>query len=277
MTKVYIPSYLSNVENVDGGFQLLLEDIMLNGEEINTRNSLCKRIFNQKIVFDSTPLVSVRRTAWLSAIKEMEWFLSGSSNINDLHESVRKWWQPWTNKNGEIHNNYSKQFRYFTDDLFDQIAYLQNAIKNHPYGRRSVITTWNTAEMASSKTSITNCHGSLIQAFVDNNNKLHLTMYQRSSDMVLGLPHNWIQYWAMLQWLAHNAGRDVGTLTWLGGDCHIYECHFEAANEIINVGTSNIQTPKLIYSPSSKDFKASDFSLEKEYAPIIKKSLPMVV
>lgn len=265
------------IKNVDDGFQKLLDDIMFNGEIVKGRNSLTKRVLNQKIVFDSTPLVSVRRTAWKSALREMEWFLSGSSNIKDLHEGVHKWWKPWADENGEIHNNYSKQLRYMTDDLFDQIAYLQNAIKNHPFGRRSVITTWNTAEMASPKTPITNCHGTVIQAFVDGNNKLHLTMYQRSSDMVLGLPHNWIQYWAMMMWLCHNSGREMGTLTWLGGDCHIYECHFDAVDELCEIDVDEVDTPNLVYNPTSKSFKASDFSLDSDYEPLMKKSLPMVV
>lgn len=131
--------------------------------------------------------------------------------------------------------------------------------------------------MASPRTPITNCHGSLIQAFVDTENKLHMTMYQRSSDMVLGLPHNWIQYWAMMMWLCHNSGRKMGTFTWLGGDCHVYECHFDAVDEICKTDVGSVKTPQLIYNPTSSSFKASDFSLDNEYKPIIKKSLPMVV
>lgn len=265
------------IKMVDEGFQDLLREIMEDGVEVDTRNSVCKRVMNQKITFNQTPVVSVRRTAWKSAIREMQWFLSGSSNIKDLHPGVHKWWAPWADENGEIHNNYSKQLRSFTDHLFDQVAYLQNAIKNHPYGRRSVITTWNTQEMMDPRTPITNCHGTVIQAFVNPDNTLHLTMYQRSSDMVLGMPHNWIQYWAFMMYLAHHGGRKPGSFTWIGGDCHIYEVHYEAAKEIYEADVSGISTPQLIYTPSSTDFKADDFTLSGDYKPLIKKSLPMVV
>jgi len=274
---------------IDEGFQSLLKDILDNGVEIQTRNSVCKRVTNQQITFDETPLLSIRRTAWKSAIREMEWFLSGSNNIDDLHPSVHKWWKPWADKaSGLIPNNYGQQFRSFygryilKDKVWkqaecDQLGYLMHAIKHHPYSRRSVITTWNTAEMVNESTPITNCHGTVIQAFVDPDDSLHLTMYQRSSDMVLGLPHNFIQYWALLLYLVHHTGRKPGKFTWIGGDCHIYESHYDAAKEICDQKTDKIKTPKLTYNPTSNLFKADDFSIDSDYNPIIKKSLNMVV
>jgi thymidylate synthase len=271
---------------VDLAMQTFVNEILSEGVEINTRNSVCKRVMNQNVTFTETPLLTLRKTAWKSALREMEWFLSGSCNINDLHPSVHKWWKPWATENGTIPNNYSVQFRYSAgaaDDgqigETDQIQYLEHAIKEHPFSRRSVITTWNTTEMTSKQTPITNCHGTVIQAFVNPDNSLHLTMYQRSSDMILGMPHNWIQYWALLMYLAHKGGREVGTFTWIGGDCHIYESHFEVAKEMsnFNLFKNNIETPGLIYTPTSTDFKADDFSLDGEYKPIITKSPGMVV
>ena len=37
----------------------------------------------------------------------------------------------------------------------------------------------------------------------------------------------------MLQYLAHHGGRDVGTFTWIGGACHIYDSHLDMANRIV--------------------------------------------
>ena len=137
--------------------------------------------------FKSTPLVSTRRTAWLNALREWEWFMSGSNDINNLHEKVHHWWQPWADKEGYINYNYSAQFRGAMGSALDtrgspieldQIKYLQDAIKNHPYSRRSVITTWNAADMTALDCSITNCHGTVIQAFVEpEDNSLHLTIF----------------------------------------------------------------------------------------------------
>ncbi len=139
------------------------------------------------VTFNDTPLISVRRTAWKNALREMEWFLSGSSNIDDLHKNVRSWWKPWADANGDVPNSYSKQFRRaegctttYVDlgdhfgqivksiDEVDQIEYAINTLKNDPYSRRNVITTWHAYDMISSaETKIANCHGTSIQCFVD--------------------------------------------------------------------------------------------------------------
>lgn len=270
--------------NPNKQFQGLLKNILENGDDIVTRNAPVIRKINLNATFDKTPLISLRTTAWKSALREFDWFMSGSSNINDLHPSVHKWWEPWADKDGEILNNYGAQFRQFYGScrtggtvIQDQVAYLQNSIKNHPFSRRAVITTWNTADMVNPKTPITNCHGSLIQTFVEPDNSLHLTMYQRSSDMILGLPHNLIQYWAFLQYLAYHGKREVGTFNWIGGDCHIYEDHVEMVDKMINLDVDLIEDIELIYNPTSKDFKADDFSLSKKYNPIIRESLRMTV
>jgi thymidylate synthase len=263
---------------MDHKFKEVIRDILDNGLEIESRNAKTKRLRNCVMRFTSTPLISVRRTAWKSALREMEWFLSGSNNIEDLHPSVRKWWEPWIDGKNEVNNNYSVQFRDFKGNGsgINQISYLIDEINNRPTSRRQVITTWNTCDMASPATPITNCHGSLIQTFVDPDGTLNLSMHQRSADMMLGVPHNLIQYWAFLHYIAHKTGKKVGEFVWIGGDCHIYDKHFDMAERICE-NSDEIETPELIYTPESENFVANDFSLSGEYKPIIQENLELIV
>lgn len=265
--------------SVEYEFVSALEHVLAYGEDITTRNSEVRRTVNEHLYFSKTPLISVRKTAWKSALREMEWFLSGSSNINDLHPSVHSWWKPWADKNGEIPNNYSKQFRYYSDHLFNQIDYAIQTLKNHPYSRRNVITTWNTEEMVRPNTPITNCHGTIIQLFKGTDNRITMMMYQRSSDMVVGLQHNLLQYWALLMFIAHRAGHDLNNLRlhWIGGDCHIYKSHIPLVKKIIRSNYNDVNTPKLIYTPTSEEFKASDFSLDRKYEPIITDKAELII
>ena len=262
--------------SADTELAYLLDKILFLGLEIDSRNAWTKRVTTQPVVFDKTPLVSLRKTAWKSALREFEWFLTGSSNINHLHESVQKWWKPWANEDGYVPYNYSKQFKFFqgSNGTIDQIETLITGLIDKPFSRRHVITTWNTSEMQD--TPLTNCHGTVIQCFVDPDAVLHMTMYQRSCDMILGVPHNWIQYWAFLMFLAHRTGNKVGTFTSIGGDCHIYQEHCDIASDMVHArGQSNV--PKLVYNPTSKDFKAEDFSLDGEYDPVITDTAKMIV
>ncbi len=263
---------------VDQTYQFLIENILHNGHTLTTRNSVVKRIFARTLTFTSTPLISVRKTAWKNALREWEWFMSGSTNIKDLHDAVKPWWKPWANVWGDVHFNYSAQFRaaYECEGTdFDQIQYLIDGIKEHPFSRRNVITTWNTMDMASKDCPITNCHGTIIQAFVNPNNSLHLVTYQRSVDTICGLPHNLIQYWAFLLWLAHLTSRTVGSLTWIGGDVHVYEAHFPLAHKILAVTPK--ASPELVYKPTSEQFLAEDFTLFSPYFPVLTDRAEMIV
>lgn len=282
----------------DNKYATLIDDIFEDGIAVHTRNSLCKRLDTILLTFRTTPLVSVRKTAWKTALREWEWFMSGSNALTDLHPSVHPWWQEWADANGRVAYNYSRQFRYFhgADETIDperptepepvitvdQVALFVDGIKNHPHSRRNILTTWNTAEMTHKDCKLTNCHNTLTQAFVDDKNRLSLTTYQRSVDVVCGLPHNWIQMWAFLMWLAHRTGRRVGALKWIGGDVHVYDAHTALAAKITDVvlendALSDITTPNLVYTPTSDDFKADDFTLDGPYEPLITDKAEMIV
>lgn len=249
----------------------------LNGEKIQSRNSLCYRSDEEtSIKFTKTPLLGLRKTCWKLALREWEWFMSGSNDIKDLHPSVLEWWKPWA-KDGKIYGNYSCQFRDFAGhgETVDSIYVFIQGIKYNPYSRRNVITTWNTADMASEKCPITNCHGTVIQALVSIDNKLTIKTYQRSADVICGVPHNWIQYWAFLLWVCNLTGREPGSLVWIGGDVHIYEQHIELAKEIYSCKVD--VRPNLVYKGNNKPFRAEDFCLDSTYVYEINKKATMVI
>ncbi len=270
--------------SADSQFQLLLSDLIEKGESLVTRNSRVKRLFGITCQFDRAPLVTVRKTSWKSALREWEWFMSGSNHLCDLHPSVRSWWKPFARSHGDedldamtggyVPFNYSWQLR---GKGFDQINYLVQSLKAHPFSRRSVISTWDTKEMANPLTTVTNCHGTVIQCFVNPDNSLHLLMYQRSCDVMVGLPHNWIQYWAFLLWLCHAAEKEPGTFTWVGGDVHLYDAHQDLALKVLGARPQE-SPPLLVYESSgSCTFLADDFSLDREYVPTLHDKAEMIV
>jgi thymidylate synthase len=259
---------------IDKIYQNAISTIINNGDTIESRNSIVKSYNVLNMRFTSTPLISVRKTAWKSSIREMEWFLSGSTNINDLHESVRKWWTPWSDESGELPYTYGKQFREGEGNL-DQVQYLIDCIRQDPDSRRNVISLWNTYEMTLAPLPC--CHGSLISTYVTEDDELCLNMVQRSADMILGVPHNIIQYWAFLLYLGYKTNKKIGHFNWIGLNCHIYEDHLDAARNILNIEEPLFDTPKLIYTPTSGVFKADDFKLDREYVFSLNPKLQMTV
>lgn len=276
--------------NADQKYAALISEVLA-GPVIDTRNSPTRRAICRPVEFDSVPLVTTRRTAWRNALREMEWFLSGSNNINDLHTDVRKWWDPWADQWGCVPFNYGEQFRRMTHvnsatghvGTFDQIAYLLDGVRGHPYSRRNVVTTWLTGEMADPACPITNCHGTVIQVFgtpiVRGGAKIDLFMYQRSCDLILGVPHNWVQYWAFLLWLAHRTGTQPGKFIWTGGDVHVYAEHEPVAREIVDnqCSADGFAKPTMLYVPSGDDFKAGDFSIPYTPPAVVTTPVRMIV
>lgn len=258
------------IMKTDALYQISLRNILDSGDLVNTRNSLTYSKFDlNPITFTSTPLVTLRRTAWRLAIREMEWFMSGESQCPP---ELLHWWKDQLGFNGEYKGGYAHQYRKSgTSGSFDQIQYLLSGLRNNPNSRRLVMTTWNPSDMANI-TELNNnpntpscCHGSMIQLFV-REGSLFMTHYQRSADMLLGIIHNFIQYWALLMYFAHHAELNVGYLRVIIGDAHVYQdhSHLNVAKEIINCDLSKrlLPPPKLVYNCNGNcDFRSSDFEM----------------
>lgn len=259
----------------------LLQLVIEEGDRLETRNhAVYSHIGGLQVQLDSFPLVTCRRTAWKKALREMEWFMSGDPVCPS---ELLDWWKGQLNRSREYQNGYPAQLRYYTSEdevfdsevaHFDQTAFVFDAIQNHPNSRRIVTTTWHPEEMSQitklngNPNTPTTCHGTITQYFV-RNNALFLHTYQRSADLLLGVPHNWVQYWALLIFFAYHCRLSVGGMTWTFGDAHIYDdpSHLDCVNEILE------STPKehclfLEYNYSGgldhvglPQFKATDFNL----------------
>ena len=260
-------------------YQDLLQTVSVYGDTIETRNALTKSCFDlDPLTFTQTPLVTLRKTAWKLALREMEWFMSGDMKCPD---ELMPWWKDQLGYGGMYRGGYSHQYRYsgFIGtqlNNFDQIKYLLDGLRKNPNSRRLVMTTWNPSDMAHITEINHNpltpscCHGSMIQLFV-REGRVHMAHCQRSADLLLGVPHNWIQYWALLLYFARHSELDVGSLRWIFGDAHIYQepSHLDAVKQLLRIPVQPEvdNSFNLLYNPSVDstgvpEFKASDFVME---------------
>lgn len=258
------------MNQADHYYKSLIQQVLECGDLIETRNHPAYSLITSDLItFTQTPLVTVRKTAWKKALREMEWFLSGS---DQCPAELLDWWDGQLNPTGRYFNGYGSQLRHFGHNGFDQIKNLINGVKEHPYSRRHVITAWNPDDMSritqinENPKTPTTCHLTMNQYFV-RNGKLSVRTYQRSCDMILGAIHNWIQHWALLLWLANQTGLQPGLLMWQFGDAHVYNepSHLEVADAIIGCDLTSRTPVKLVYHGTG-DFKASDFEIVGEIA-----------
>lgn len=272
-------------------YRNILWDIYTQGDVYQSRNGLVQSlIISQPLVFTTTPLVTLRKTAWNLAIREMEWFLSGDPKCPD---ELAHWWAGQLNEEGCYTAGYGMQLRDYGHRLtvqgWDQIANLIDGLRTHPNGRRHITTTWNPVDMAKiteinqNPNTPTTCHGTITQYFV-RQGKLYITLYERSADVMLGVPHNWMQYWAFLLWLAYHCGYEPGSLRWVFGDLHLYQhpTHLAAAKQIRDVDEPVSSFPHLRYYPSTGPqenpvFHASDFEMVGEIPEPVVKTRPVLL
>ncbi|MEG0557781.1 MAG: thymidylate synthase, partial [Comamonas sp.] len=105
----------------------------------------------------------------------------------------------------------------------DQIAEVVKQLKHNPDSRRIIVSAWNVADL--DQMALMPCHA-FFQFYVADG-KLSCQLYQRSADIFLGVPFNIASYALLTHMLAQQCDLAVGDFIWTGGDCHIYNNHFD--------------------------------------------------
>lgn len=239
------------------GYLDLLKGALSAGERRADRTGTGTRsLFGAQLRFGlqdgQVPVLSTKKMAWKTCLRELLWFLRGSTNSKDLESQGVKIWQANTSRTfldarglrdlpeGDIGAGYGFQWRHFgadyvncyadyTDMGIDQLAYVENLIKNDPTSRRIFMSAWN--PKAIDRMALPPCHVSC--QFYVSQDGLCCHMYQRSADLFLGLPFNILSYGVLTHVLAHRAGIQAKELVISIGDAHVYDNHVEQIQEQI--------------------------------------------
>lgn len=222
------------------------------------------------------PLVTTKKVSFGAILRELLWFLKGSTNINDDLTQHTPIWNPWAKEDGELGPVYGYQWRKwekFTEDrehagLFkkthiDQIQNAIDMIKNNPDSRRIIVSAWNVSDI--DRMALPPCH-SFFQFYVLDGH-LDLQLYQRSADIALGVPYNIASYSALLMMFAQECGLKPGTFVHTIGDAHIYSNHIEGLKEQLTRKPLKLPTLQIAKKPfwelKYEDFEVKDYEHEK--------------
>ena len=240
-------------------YEKFMEHVYKNGTMKTDRTGTgTKSVFGYQMRFDLNegfPLVTTKKVHTKSIIVELLWFLSGSTNVKYLQDNGVRIWNDWCDENGDLGPIYGKQWRNFGG--VDQIADVIKSIKTNPDSRRHIVSAWNVAEV--SEMALPPCH--VMFQFYVNQGKLSCQLYQRSADVLLGLPFNIASYALLTHMIAQQCNLGVGEFIWTGGDCHIYTNHFKQVE--LQLSRESYPFPKLeiLRVPESiDDYQLEDFS-----------------
>lgn len=167
-----------------------------------------------------------------------------------------------------------EEFELFCNSMYsgsiDQLNELIVGLKHNPYSSRHVVNCWipehipyeelsPAMNVLLGKGALAPCH-MFYQCFVmppkslEDKPQLSLLIYLRSNDAPVGQPFNLAQYGILLHLLAHVCDYDVGTLTYMGGDVHIYLPHEALLDE--QLSREPLPLPGIWINPDCKDIFA---------------------
>jgi thymidylate synthase len=243
----------------------LLDEVLSHGIDREDRTGVGTRgLFGRQIRFDLSdgfPLLTTKKIHVRSVIYELLWFLRGETNVRWLQDNGVSIWDEWADANGELGPVYGHQWRSWKTPggaTIDQIAEVQQQIRDNPKSRRLIVSAWNVADV--DKMKLPPCH--LLFQFYVAGGRLSCQMYQRSADLFLGVPFNIASYALLTMMMAKVTGLQPGDFVHTFGDLHLYRNHFDQAREQLSRHPKPLPAMNITSSPESIDqFRFQDFQL----------------
>jgi len=218
------------------------------------------------------PIPTLRNTAIKTGIKEILWIYQKQSNLlSDAHDLGIYWWDSWDIGDGTIGQRYGATIKKY--GLLD---ILLTNLKNDPFSRRHIINMYQYSDLYETK-GLYPCAYETIWSVRKVNDEyfLDMTLIQRSNDYIMAGYINKIQYTALMIMIANHIGYKVGVFRHLVQNLHVYDRHMDAANEILERESLNIQPSielneiKGFYGYNIDDFKILNTDkIEKIKSPL---------
>lgn len=217
------------------------------------------------------PLLTTKKVYWKGVLHELYWFMSGQTNIKYLVDNNVHIWddypykiykksqesrvksqrlltkeefiekirtdEKFAKKWGELPRIYGEMWRKWptrSGRVIDQLKWVLQELKDDPDAKNLIVNSWNPEYLYSMANKADTsyfpvCHN--MYQISNRNGRLSLQLYQRSSDLFLGVPFNIASYALLTIILAKIAGLESGEFIHTFGDVHIYENHIEQVKQ----------------------------------------------
>lgn len=258
------------------------------------------------------PALTLRKTGIKSATDELLWIWQRkSNNIADLNSHI---WDEWADEDGTIGKAYGYQIaqKYVHHTLnintpidemedmsdypsteividkeknkvlvyLDQIDGVIYDLRHNPYSRRIMTNIYNFRDLH--EMGLYPCAYSMTFNVTKKkgHDKLILNgiLNQRSQDVLAANNWNVVQYSVLLHMIAQVCDMEVGEFVHMIADCHIYDRHIPAIQEMLS--REPMEAPKFWINPGIKsfyDFTVDDIKLiDYETHPQIK-DIPVAI
>ena len=283
----YLENVYQKTENINTQeyqYLNLLEEILKEGVSKESRNSMVFSSFGSRMKFDlreGFPLLTTKKMPWKTILRELLWFIRGSTDNKLLQDKKVHIWDGNSSKEflkgrgldsyeeGDLGPIYGFQWRHFgaeyidhktdySDKGIDQLQWIIDEIKSDPTSRRLLMSAWNPVDL--NKMVLPPCH--VMVQFNIEGEYIDAQLYQRSGDMFLGVPFNIASYSFLLHIVGQLTGYTPRYLIHIIGDTHIYENHTEAVHEQLQRVPSQFPQLRIKTLENIDSIQESDFELD---------------
>ena len=293
LKRVAEPAKIRNNKTHDENQYLnLIDDILIYGTDETGRNGVARTVFGSAMHFslknEILPLLTTKKVAYKTCLKELLWFIKGSTDNKELKSQNVKIWNDnasrefldsrglYENEEDDLGPVYGHQWRHFNAEYsnckadysnkgVDQLKYIIDNLKDpvNRNSRRLVMSAWNPVQL--DEMALPPCH-ILVQFNVVDNDKLSCSLYQRSGDVGLGVPFNIASYSILTHLIAKHCDLKATDFNYFLGNAHIYDDHIESLRkqmerepyEFPRINIKNIYDDIEKYSVD--DFEMNDYN-----------------
>ena len=283
-------SNIKKFEHEEYQYLNILQHILENGVWEKGRNGKTKSIFGNSMRFSlkdgKIPILTTKKTAWKTGLKELLWFIRGETNNKILKEQGVHIWDAngsrefldsrglFNYEEDELGPIYGRQWRQFNKPFFgkgqeditkeegiDQLQQIIDALKDPKQrtSRRLIMTAWNPCQL--DQMALPPCH-ILCQFNVHDGNKLSCMMVQRSCDFFLGSCLNIASYSLLTHLIAKHCGLQAYEFVYFMGNVHLYENAIDAGQ--LQITREPFEFPTLSIKQvreNINDYQVEDFEI----------------
>src|SRR5690554_1351207 len=193
-------------------------------------------VINEYDLSKEFPIITLRPTAFKSAIDELLWiWQKKSNNVNELNSKI---WDSWADEDGSIGKAYGYQLgvkHIYKEGEMDQVDRVIYDLKNNPYSRRIMTNIYVHQDLH--EMNLYPCAYSMTfnvtRSKTSDKLVLNGILNQRSQDVLTANNWNVCQYAILIHMLARVCDMEAGELMHVIADAHIYDRHIPIVEELI--------------------------------------------
>ena len=195
--KVFIENCTDIINNGFSDKDLPVRPVWHDGTPAHTVKKFC--IVNRYDLTKEFPILTLRRTAFKSAVDELLWiWQKKSNNVKDLNSHI---WDSWADETGSIGKAYGYQLAVkhkYKEGEFDQVDRVLYDLKHNPSSRRIMTNIYTFQDL--NEMHLYPCAYSM--TFNVSGNVLNGILNQRSNDVAVANNWNVVQYAVLMHMLA---------------------------------------------------------------------------